>query len=174
MRISLGLITSISFVSCGTTVVDYDYDKSIDFTRYQTYNYDWDQVTGFSEFDERRFIKSTDSLLQSRGWQLSEAPNVFITARSSEYETASRNAIGVGLGGGGGNLGVGVNGGIPIGGRELHRELDVEFIDAVTNQVIWEAQTESNLKVKATPDKRDEYFAKLVTRIFKKYPPKSK
>lgn len=172
MRIFLSFIITLLLWSCGSTYVEYDYDKAVDFTKYKTYNYDWDQVSGFSEFDERRFIKSTDSLLQSRGWRLVENPQVRIAAQSSEYETASRNAIGVGLGGGGGNVGVGVNGGIPIGGRELHRALDVTFIDAMTNQVVWEAQSESDLKAKATPDRRDAYFVKLVTKIFKKYPPK--
>lgn len=172
MRIFLCLIVSSLFLSCGTTLVDYDYDKSVDFSKYKSYNYDWDRVTGFSEFDERRFTRSTDSLLQSRGWQLSDTPDALITVQSSEYETTSRNSIGIGLGSGGGNIGVGVSGGIPIGGREMHRELDVMLIDASQNMVIWEARSESDLKAKATPDRRDSYFSKLVAQIFKKYPPK--
>ncbi len=174
MRILLGLILGFLLLGCGSTFVDYDYDTGVDFTQYTSYNYDWENISGLSEFDERRYIKSTDSLLQARGWTLSNDPDILIRAQSSEIETSSRNTIGIGIGGVGGNVGGGVSGGIPVGGRELHRELIVSIVDVSKNTIVWEARSESDLKVNATPQQREIYFSKLVTKIFKKYPPENK
>ena len=171
MRIFLCLIAITFFSSCGSTYVDYDYDKNVDFSKYKTYAYDFERITGFTEFDEKRFTKAIDSVLESRGWSFSETPDVLIAAQSKDYETQSRNTLGVGVGSGGGNVGVGVSGGIPIGGREQHRDLTVTIYDEKTNSAIWEALSESDLKIKANPNQKDAYFAKLVSKIFKNYPP---
>ena len=170
MRIFLCLLMGCVLVSCGSTFVDYDYDNNVDFSKYKTYAYDYERITGFSEFDEKRFTKSIDSIMESKGLRFSETPDMLIGASSSEYETQSRNTLGVGLGSGGGNVGVGVSGGIPIGGREIHRELTVTLYDEEKNTTIWEAISESDLKLKATPDQKNAYFDKLTAKIFKKFP----
>lgn len=172
MRIFLYLLLIGLFSSCGSTYVDYDYDKNVDFSTFKTYAYDFERITGFSEFDEKRFTKAVDSVLESRGWSFSETPDVLIAAQSKDYETQSRNTLGVGIGSGGGNVGVGVSGGIPLGGREQHRELAVTIYEEESNSVIWEAFSESDLKVKATPEQKEVYFAKLASKIFKNYPSK--
>ncbi len=171
MRFFLCFIAVALLSSCGSTYVDYDYDKKVDFSKYNTYAYDFDRITGFTEFDEKRFIKVIDSVLESKELFFSETPDVLISAQSKDYETQSRNTLGVGIGSGGGNVGVGVSGGIPVGGREQHRNLKVTIYDEKTNSAIWEAISESDLKTKATPQEREIYFTELVSEIFKKYPP---
>ncbi len=172
MRIFLCLLASALFYSCGSTFVEYDYDKNVDFSIYQTYAYDFENINGFSEFDEKRLTNAIDSILAARGWIFSETPDILVGAQSREYETSSRNTIGVGVGGGGGAMGVGVSGGIPIGGREMHRELTLTLYDESSKAAIWEAVTESALKVNATPAQREKYFHNLMSKIFKKFPPK--
>jgi len=160
-------------ISCGSIYVSEDYDKKEDFTAFKSYQYDIPEGSGLSEFDERRFIKYTDSILQTKGYVLSETPDLWIDIRADEYETPSRNTLGVGIGGGG-NVGIGVSGGIPIGGAEMHQIIEVTLIETSGNETIWEATSESDIKLKAKPAQRDAYFQKLVTKIFKKYPPESK
>ncbi|WP_299683309.1 DUF4136 domain-containing protein [uncultured Dokdonia sp.] len=174
MRV-LFLIGIASFlISCGSTFVDYDYDEKASFESYKTYQYDFREPTGLSEFDERRFIKFTDSVLESKGYTRTDYNSLSILIQASEYETASRNTVGVGLGGGGGNVGVGISGGIPIGGREQHQQITLEFYDMDHGgTLVWQAISESDVKVKSTPNQRDAYFKKLVEKIFKQYPPKS-
>jgi len=172
MRIFLCLLVAACCLSCGSTYVEYDYDKDASFDSYSSYNYDFTEVTGLSEFDERRFVKYTDSLLQSRGMALAENPDLWISLFSEEFESQSRNTLGVGVGGGGGNLGVSVGGGIPIGGREQNQLITVDFYDNQKNALVWQAKSESKVKVKANPQQRDSYFKTLVEKIFKKYPPK--
>lgn len=175
MKKHLFFYVSIALVlaACGSTYVEYDYDKSVSFQKYTAYQYDFSEASGLSEFDEKRFVKYTDSLLQSRGFTRTDNNDIFIKFVASEFETASRNTLGVGLGSGGGNVGVGVSGGIPIGGREMHQQMITTFYEARKGQkTIWEAISESDLKVKATPLQRDAHYKKLVEKIFSKYPPK--
>ena len=167
----LFIISFFLLTSCGSIYAEHDYDEKATFTSYKTYNYDFAEGTALSEFDERRFIKYTDSVLQFKGLTLSENPDLWITLSTEAYETQSRNTLGIGLGSGGGNVGVGVSGGIPIGGRELHQNIQVSLINSGTNAVVWEAISESDVKLKSTPVQRDAYFKKLVAKIFKKYPP---
>ncbi len=174
MRVLFLIFISVLFTSCGTTFVDYDYDEAVSFDGYKTYQYDLREPTQLSAFDERRLIRYTDSVLESKGYTRTDYNSLSIKIQASEYETSSRNTLGVGFGGGGGNVGVGVSGGIPIGGREQHLQITLEFYDMDHGaKLIWQAISESDVKVKATPDQRDAYFKKLVEKIFKKYPPGS-
>ncbi len=174
MRVLFLIGIAVFITSCGSTFVDYDYDEKASFESYKTYQYDLREPTGLSEFDERRFIKFTDSILEAKGYTSTDYNSLSILIQASEYETTSRNTIGVGLGGGGRNGGVGVSGGIPIGGREQHQQITLEFYDMDHGgTLVWKAISESNVKVKSTPVQRDTYFKKLVEKIFKKYPPKS-
>ena len=165
------LVSAYILVGCGSIYVDYDYDQKIDFSSFESYQYDFEEGSGLSEFDERRFIKYTDSVLGTKGFKLAERPDIWVVVRAEEYETQSRNTLGVGVGSGGGNVGVGVSGGIPIGGNELHQIIEVSFINNKNNSVVWEARSESDLKLKSKPEQRDIHFRKLVSKIFKKYPP---
>jgi hypothetical protein len=172
MRIFLCLIVSLMLTSCGTMYVDYDYDTKKDIAGYKNYDYDFSEPSGLSEFDERRFLKYTDSILQSRGFVKTLENDIFIKIKADEFETNSRNTIGVGLGGGGGNVGVGVSGGIPIGGAERHLQLVFTIYEAQNAQAtLWEATSESDVKVKASPEKKEAHFKKLAEKILSKYPP---
>ncbi len=158
--------------SCGTTFVDYDYDTKVDFSKLTSYQYDFSEATGLLEFDERRVIKYTDSILQSRGYIKTETNDFFIKITSEEFETRSRNTLGVGVGGGSGSVGVGVSGGIPIGAPERHLKMVVTIYKAQGNQpTIWEAASESDIKVNAKPAKREAHFKKIVQKVFNKFPP---
>ena len=172
MKTIYSLLIALIIVSCGGMHVDYDYDEQANFNTLKTYNYLPDMQTGMSQLDLNRLMKATDSLLQSRGYILQENPALLIDITSSQYQQASRNTIGIGVGSGGGNVGVGVGGGIPIGGRELHQTITFNLVDATKDALIWQAVSDSNLKVQTAPEKRQAYFYKLVEKVFKKFPPR--
>lgn len=173
MRFFLCLICAALLTSCGSVYVDYDYDKGTDFQNYRSYNYIFADGNNLSEFDQQRYVKYTDSLLQRKGLQLAENPDLWITTTAKNYETSSQNTLGIGIGGGGGGGGVSVGGGIPIGGREEHLELTIDFYDSEKQQYIWQAYSESSRKVQVTPPERDIYFQKIVSKVYSKYPPKN-
>ena len=99
------LIFSVILVSCGASVA-VDYDKQVDFSKYNSYNYFPNIDSGLNELDDKRIIKITDSLLQQRGFVKSETPQIYINFYARESVSSSRNTIGIGIGSGGGNVGV--------------------------------------------------------------------
>ncbi len=165
------LILSIFLASCGATVA-VDYDKQVDFSKYNTYNYFPNIDSGLNALDDNRIIKITDSLLQQRGFTKSETPQIFINFFARESVSNSRNTIGIGVGSGGGNIGVGVSGGIPIGGRVINQQLTMDFIDVEKDDLVWQAVAEGEMKERATPQQKEEYYVSVIQKILAKYPPK--
>ena len=163
------IILLLCCIRCGTVYVQHDYDKEVDFSQYKTYQFDLDHSGGLSELDERRLLKYTDSILKSKGLQAASSPDLFIAYQAETYESNSGNSLGVGVGGTGGNVGVGVSGGIPIGGRSIHQRLILSVTDASKNTLIWEADSDSRIKEKTTPEQRDRYYKTVVEKIFKKF-----
>lgn len=166
------LLIVLSLASCGSTNVEYDYDEQANFDTFKTYNYIAEMQSGLNQLDLNRLMKATDSILQGRGYMLSENPALLIDVSSDQYKQSSRNTIGIGVGGGGGNVGVGVGGGIPIGGRELHQTITINIVDAQKDALIWQAVSDSNIKLNTDPQQRQAYFTKLMEKVFKKFPPK--
>ncbi|MFC0604729.1 DUF4136 domain-containing protein [Winogradskyella pulchriflava] len=160
------------FVSCGA-IVNYDYEKSTDFTQYKTYDYFSDMKTGLSELDNKRLIRAIDAKLETMGLTRSENPDFLIDIQSQDVMNRNNSTVGVGAGGGGrGGFG-GVSVGIPLGGNQNTREIIIDFVDKSQNEkLFWQAVSESSYKQNASPEKREATFAKLVEKIFDGYPPK--
>jgi hypothetical protein len=171
MRILFLSIVLIVLTSCGATRVNYDYDTKTDFTSYTTYNYFGDMETGLSQLDEKRLMNALDAALGEKGFMFAEEPDVFINIKSSVYTSQQGNNVGVGLGGGGGNIGGGVSIGIPVGGPKLNRELQIDFVDAIKDVLIWQAISESPFREGETPEEKSEKLQALVDKVFSKYPP---
>lgn len=171
MKLLSFLVLSIFLVSCGATVA-VDYDKQVDFSTYNSYNYFPTIDSGLNELDDRRIIQITDSLLQERGFVKTETPQLFINFYARESVSNSRNTIGIGVGGGGGNVGVGVSGGIPIGGKKLNQQLTMDFIDVQKDDLVWQAVVDGEMKERATPRQKEEYYFSVIQKILAKYPPK--
>ena len=172
MKTSIIAIIVLLFTSCSATKVGYDYDNQTDFKSYTTYNYFDDMETGLSELDEKRLMDAMDATLGEKGFMFAEEPDIFINIRSSVFQSQPGNNVGVGLGGGGGNLGGGVSIGIPVGGPKLSRELQIDFVDANKDMLIWQAVSKSPFREGDTPIEKQEKLQVLVARIFSKYPPK--
>ncbi len=159
--------------SCSTVKVDYDYERETDFTAYNTYNYIADLQTGLGELDENRFFRAMDITLQAKGLKFSEEPDLLIDVNSIVYETQSGNTVGVGLGGGGGAIGGGVSIGIPVGSPKLTREIELNFIDAKKDILVWQAVAKAPFREGEPPALKEEHLQEMVNKIFEKYPPKS-
>ncbi|RZS99118.1 DUF4136 domain-containing protein [Aquimarina brevivitae] len=165
------LFLTVLFVSCGSTRVVYDYDDTQDFTKYQTFGFYPDLATGLSELDEERLLELTKSVLQAKGFEFSENPDVYINFNTATFKRASNNSIGVGVGSGGGAVNVGVGGAIPIGGPVTYLELTVDLVDAKENDLKWQAIAEQKFNQGASPNTKKQIFERLLLKIFKKYPP---
>lgn len=158
--------------SCGK-VVNYDYDKSTDFTKYKTYDYFGDMQTGLSQLDTKRIMQSIDAKLATIGLTRSDDPDFYIDILSQDIMNMNNSAVGVGAGGGGGGSFGGVSVGIPIGSNQSTRQIVIDFVDKKQNErLFWQAVSESNYRDNASPERREAYFDALIEKIFSKYPPK--
>jgi hypothetical protein len=174
MKNSIILLIVIFITSCAPVHVNYDYDKTTDFSNYKTYNYYKELNTGLSELDTKRLIDAINGELQLKGFLVSEDPDFLINIQSSEFQEAQRSNVGVGLGGGGRNVGGGVSIGIPMGQNQMNRQILIEFVDENKTGLFWEAKSESSFNPNASPEKREAQFQKIVSKIFTQYPPSKK
>jgi hypothetical protein len=158
-------------VSCTTVRVNYDYDKSTDFSNYSTYNYYPELNTGLSDLDSRRLMDALDSVMQTRGFLLSEEPDFLINIQSNAYRTPRGSAVGVGVGGTGGNVGGGVSIGLPLNRNNLEREIIFDLIDSQKDVLFWQAVSNSVYSENATPLNREKVLQQVVQKVFSKYPP---
>jgi len=171
MRILFFSVVLIVLTSCRAVKVNYDYNDQTDFTAYSTYNYFGDMETGLSELDEKRLMDALDATLGEKGYMFAEEPDLFINIKSTVYQSQGGNNVGVGLGGGGGNIGGGLSIGIPVGGPKMTRELQIDFVDANKDMLIWQAISESPFREGDTPQEKSEKLQVVVDKVFSKYPP---
>lgn len=168
----LKIITlTLLIVSCAPIRVNYDFDKSTNFSDYKTYNYYADMKTGLSELDTKRFLNALDVKMLAKGFRLAENPDFFIDIKSTEFQTAQRNTVGVGLGGGGRNVGGGVSIGIPVGQTGVNRQITIDFVDENGKGLFWQAVSESSFNPNATPEKREAKLQAIIEKVLVNYPP---
>lgn len=164
------IVISLFLISCGATVA-VDYDQKTDFNMYKTYSFYPSIESGLSELDDARIETIADSLFREKGYINSENPQLYINFYVRENISNSRNTIGVGLGSSGGNVGVGISGGIPIGGRIINQQFTLDLIDVQRDELVWQGVAEGELKEKATPDQKEVYYQKILAKIINKFPP---
>jgi hypothetical protein len=158
--------------SCNAPQAVYDYDQQINFSQYQTYDIYPDLLTGLSQLDEERLIKSARQQLQEKSLSHSDNPDLFLNIYSEEFRQQSDSRLGIGVGGGSRNVGVGVSGGIPLGGPETYLRLTFDLIDADTDALVWQAVVESSFDLNASPAERQKRFDQIVQKALVGYPPK--
>lgn len=172
MRLLKYFLLLLLITSCGT-IVNYDYEKSTDFSQYKTYNYFDDMETGLSQLDNKRIMRAIDAKLATLGLTRSDNPDFFIDIQSQEVANRNASSVGVGAGGGGGGGFGGVSVGIPLGSNQNTRQIVIDFVDKEQNEkLFWQAVSESTYRPNASPEKREATFIKLMDKIFAGYPPK--
>lgn len=174
MKSLVSLLFVLVLFSCSAVRVQYDYEKTTDFSNYTTYNYFSDLKTGLSDLDTKRLLKALDIALQSKGMLLSEEPDFYINIESGTYQTANGNTVGVGVGGTGRSIGGGVSVGIPIGQPKVKREITFNFVDNKKDVLFWEAVSIDAYKENQTPEQRELHMQALVNKVLEKYPPEEK
>ncbi len=171
MKHFLILIMALSLYSCGSTRVDYDYDEEVDFTRYQTYNYMPDMQSGLSQLDLNRLMNATDEIMQAKGFQKADKPDILINIVASQYREEPQNTVGVGVGGGSYGGGVSVGAGIPLGGNKEHQTITFDLVEAARDMLVWQAISDSNIALNTNPEDRVSYYAKIAKKVFEGFPP---
>ncbi|MBJ6366835.1 DUF4136 domain-containing protein [Snuella sedimenti] len=166
------ILLATIITSCAPIRVSYDFDKNTNFTKYKSYNYFSDMETGLSDLDVKRLLNAIDLNMKAKGLDLSEAPDFFIDIKSSAYQEAPRNTVGVGLGGTGRHVGGGISIGVPVGQGNLNRRIIIDFVDKSGMTLFWQAVSEASFNPNATPEERENRLKAIVEKVLGQYPPK--
>lgn len=159
-------------LGCGPTV-NVDFEKQQDFSDFRSFDFYPDIDSGLSELDDKRIMRSIDSVLRFQGINRAADPRFYINFYASEQLSNSRNTLGIGVGGGGGNVGVGVSGGIPIGGPVIRQQFTIDFVDATGDQsLVWQAVIDAEYKERSSPTQKDQYYYSIIRKALGKFPPK--
>ncbi|MCM4157495.1 DUF4136 domain-containing protein [Gramella sp. AN32] len=172
MKIFKFLAAAALVASCNSPKAVFDYDETVNFSQYKTYQIFPDFQSGLSQLDEARLLESLKEKMGEEGFTQGENANVYVNVYTEEYEQDNRSRLGIGLGGGGGNVGVGVSGGVPVGTMDNYYKLTFDFIDVEKDALVWQAVVESPFNLNATPEKRKAQFDAIVEKALAGYPPK--
>ena len=165
----LSLLIIVIITSNSYSQINSDYDKSTDFTKYNSYSYFANMNTGLSELDTKRFFNVLDDAMALKGFTLAEDSDFIINIESTIYqEPQSSSSVGVGVGSGGGGVSVG----IPIGQGSISRQIKFDFVDAETNQLFWQAISSEADVLTDNPEQREEKFKNVVAKVLEGFPPK--
>lgn len=168
------LLIALLVVSCAPIRVNYDFDRTTDFSKYKTYQYYGNMKTGLSALDTKRLLDAIDAKMTSLGFNVSENPDFLIDIRSAEFQGAPRQTVGVGIGGGGRNAGGGISIGIPVGQANVNRQITIDFVDETGKGLFWQAVSESSFNANTTPEKREERLKAITEKVLAGYPPEKK
>lgn len=165
---SLKFLFLFILMSCSSSKVIVDYEENHDFSKLKSFDFYEDNGEGLNEFDVKRITNSIQIKLKEIGLNLNEQPDFFIYFDSETSENNNNNTIGIGFGSGG----IGLSGGIPIGGKKLNEKLIIKFIEATTNNLLWQGSLNSVIKENRVPEKRKEHLQEVIRKILNKFPPK--
>ena len=174
--------------SCATTKVKFDYDKSVDFTKFKTYEYfGWAENSDkiLNQFDKDRIEKAFAAEFAKRDMKLVESNGdlvvtLYIVTEKKTETSATTTSMGGAYGGYGygGYYGYGPRYGWGMGhSTTTYNTYDytvgtpiIDVYDAKAKRLIWESIGAKT--VDDNPQTRDETIPKAVEAIMKPYPVK--
>ena len=168
LKMILPVILVIVMAGCASIKVSSDYDRKADFSKYKTFNFskEVDKVT-LNDLNRRRLKDAITKEMQSKGYQVSESPdvlvNAFVKGKTKYSATANTNYFG-GMyyrGYGMSNTYVDVN-------KSIEGTLFIDLIDVQQKTMIWEGVAEG--LVNPRTETREEQINNVVGMIFKTFP----
>ena len=157
----------------GQVKVSTDYDKETDFSKFKSYNFTEEALNlPLNDLNKKRLITAVSNELSKKGMSKSDNPDVLVdikvSAEKKQSATATTDWYGAGYryrwGGGFTTTSINVN-------DYLEGTIFIDFINAGSNQLVWQGRGVGTLNPDAKPEKREKRIDKGVAKIFKKYPP---
>jgi hypothetical protein len=158
--------------------VHYNYDRSANFASYKTYQ--WVDIPGGAVPDQlvhQAIMRAADEQLSQRGLTKVEANADLCIG----YQVVINLEKSVSLWGTGGNWGPwGGWGGPWGGGGSIQGQtstvpvgiLVIDLYDVGRKQLVWRGDATKTITLKTDPDKNYKNLQKVMTKLFKNYPPK--
>jgi len=166
------LVLLASMAWCGPSwaqEVKYDYDRSVDFTKYETYK--WVAIKGASHPDqltEKDIKQAIDEQMATRSLTKKDDDPVdlYIGYQISVQHEKELTGFGGGLGWrfGGGMMSA-TTSTIDVG------TLVVDVYDPATKSLVWRGSATNSLEESGNPDKRMKHLNKAMAKLLKSFPP---
>lgn len=173
----LGLLL---LAGCSSIKTTYDFDPTVDFSKYKTYGYTNEAKSlPVQELDRARLLAAIDTELAAKGFTKSDNPDVLIDlqVKLEQKQTATATNTGVGYYGGPYRYGWGAGYG---GTTHINVEnyvdgtLFINMIDKGTEKLVWQGRGTKTLAENPSPEKKEANVKYAVKQIFLKYPPAKK
>jgi len=157
-----------ALVACSSVTVNTDWNTTIDFTKYKTWDFQQDTL-GYTSFSIERLRSDLATTLASRGLtrdtvnpQLILSYRVVLTAQT-EYQTT-----GTGGWGGWGAMGTSTTTvqNVPVGG------LVVVFTDPKINQLVWRGVADAQVS-ESNSGQNAQNLQSAIKQMFAQFPPKA-
>jgi hypothetical protein len=172
--ILIGLMAFV--IGCSTITVQYDYDKTVNFSGLKTYYWISVPVEGdISPLTVKRVRSAVDTRLQAKGYGLAaDNPDVLIAMHFGKQQKVQVTDWGYTYS----------PHGRYRGGYWGPRRIDVyqyeegtlilDFVDSQSKELIWRGMATGEIDRYATPEKLDKKISEAVAKILKNFPPTEK
>ncbi len=163
-------IVLLGYDSTSAQDVNYNYDQSVDFTKFKTYK--WADVEGAMHPDQitdKNIRAAVDAELATKGLTKTdaEASDLLVGYELAINQEKQINTWGTAGWRWGGTTSATTTT-INIG------TLVLDIYDPATKQLVWRGTATKTLDPKADPEKRQKNLQKAMTKLLKNYPPQKK
>ncbi|MBW1982080.1 MAG: DUF4136 domain-containing protein [Deltaproteobacteria bacterium] len=171
----VGMVCLLVLCGCSTLAVQTDYDQTISFSRYRTYNWapgteaeQREQLLQEDPFLDERFRRAVERELQARGFSKQESgtPDFLVsyhassTTKTGYIELADYRGLG------------------HYRYRAFYmpyeyneQTLVLDILDAVSGKVIWRGSATDELSPSSTPQAKEKEIHRAVRRMLARFPP---
>ena len=171
------VVIALMLTSCVSVRVATDYDREVDFNKYQSFAFFKPGIdeAEISDLDKRRILRAIEAELLAKGMTKSEDPDLLVSifTRSRERINVYNNAWGWGWGWGP-YWGWGWNpwwgGGMVSTSSTPEGTLYIDLIDAAKKELVWQGSGRGYLEQRNI-DRKEERIQEFVNRILERYPP---
>ncbi len=169
------LVLLLGVSGCSTLSVTTDYDRSVDFSKLETFRFEkTTEIRNQLAYD--RFVRLITAELEGKGLAAAgdDADLVIVLHGRVDNQTQIRtDSFGYGWGRWGywGRYGYGGMGATTTVSQVPVGTLVVDLVAADSKQLVWQAVAEDTLKAGMSPDERDDRAGKAVAEIFAGFPP---
>ncbi|SDG53611.1 DUF4136 domain-containing protein [Psychroflexus sediminis] len=169
-KLTLFLVGIFFLTSCSSIKVATDYDRKIDFTKYDSFAFYKPGIDAaeISDLDKKRILRAIERELVAKGMVKKTNPDLLVSIFTETTENVNiyQNNFGYGWGwnpyfwgpGGFNNVSTNVEG-----------TLYIDLIDAEKNELVWQGLGTGILSLDM--DKKIEKINEIVREILEKYPP---
>lgn len=166
------IVVTVSVVAgCATPLSNIDYDTGFSFSQFQVYAMAPSEKQSYQSLDDGRIESAITQSLSGRYQVVAkDQADFLVTYRLEEDHKVSQSGFSFGVGVLSSSMGVGVSTG-PEAKETVEGKLVLDVVDVKTQQAVWSAKANRNLKIEMKPAQRAALIDQLVADMLGNFPP---